>query len=164
MVDSTGLAAFQSGNTDAALASALDAARTYCGWHLWPSREEELEVWAEPTSLVLPTLKLTGVTSAVQGAETLDEADLYLTSSGLVTRKTGAWRCDIPAVVTFTHGHVTMPSDLADAIYGRASQRITNPRGLTRVDIDQVISESYGSGGSTAASDAALNPYRLPIA
>lgn len=160
MVDSAGLADHRAGDADTHLAAALDAARAYCGWHLWPARTETLEVDPDGDTLFLSTGQLTEVASVTQGDEELLPADLRFTALGVVTRREGCWLSE-PVEVEFTHGFVNMPNDLAGAIYALTSTRMAQRGGVVRVDIDQVLSETY-SADQGSVDESALAPYVLP--
>lgn len=93
---------------------ARSAARRFCGWHVTPVREGDVMKMDGPGSplLVLPTLRLIELTSVVENGVTLDVAnDLFVSTRGLVRKRSGAWWSGNygAIVVTMTHG---FPADI----------------------------------------------------
>lgn len=89
--------------------AARSAARRFCGWHVTPVREDDVVTLDGPGSalLVLPTLRLVELTGVVENGVALDVAtELYVSSRGLVRKRSGAWwsRHYGSIVVTMTHG------------------------------------------------------------
>ncbi|MCK0174800.1 hypothetical protein [Mycolicibacterium sp. F2034L] len=93
---------------------ALSAARSFCGWHVTPEREDEAVVFDGPGArlLALPTLRLVELTAVSEDGVELDLADLEVSARGLVRKRNGGWWSGRfgAIVVTMTHGY-----DEADA-------------------------------------------------
>jgi hypothetical protein len=91
----------------------LDALRSWCGWHIAPSRAETVEVESDGGSvLFLPSLLVTDVT------EVRDEAgdvvtDRRLRRAGFLR---GQWRCDELYSVDLVHGYDVLPTELAEIV------------------------------------------------
>lgn len=94
--------------TEVALAAAVRAARTYCGWHVAPLRTAQVVTIDGPESrlLVLPTLRLTELTALVEDGVTLDVDTLEWSSRGLVRKPgRGCWSGRFGGItVTMSHG------------------------------------------------------------
>lgn len=89
------------------LAAGLAAARRFCGWHVAPSSSTSVTLDGPGSRLlVLPTLKLSVLTSIIEDGNTIAVGDLYWSRRGLLHKKSGAWwSCHFGAIeVTMTHG------------------------------------------------------------
>jgi hypothetical protein len=109
------LAAFTQGRlsgddpgTADALASALAAARRFCGWHVTPVRITQAVTVDGPGSrlLVLPTLRLTELTEIIEDGVAVDVDSLEWSSRGLVRKSgQGCWTGRFGGIVaTMSHG------------------------------------------------------------
>lgn len=152
--------------------------RTYCGWHIAPSREETV-VLDGPGSqvLLLPSLYVTAIASVVEAGVELDPANDYQWSrSGVVNRWYGAtwpdagtcghgwWTSQLRGIeVTMTHGYETVPVEVTGVVQAIASRLIDNPSGLQQQTVGP-FSETYSGAGSAlgAAEEAILGKYLLP--
>lgn len=95
------------------LTAALGAARRYCGWHVTPVLTDPAVKLDGPGSplLVLPTLRLSALTSVTENGFALDLSALTWSTRGLVRKKSGArWSDKFGAIeVGITHGFEAAP-------------------------------------------------------
>lgn len=100
--------------TQRLLSTGLTAARRLCGWHVTGVREDDEVTIDGPGSalLVLPTLRLVELAGVVEHGVALDvETDLYVSTRGLVRKRSGArWSQHYSSItVTMTHGFDEAP-------------------------------------------------------
>lgn len=139
--------------------------RSYCGWHIAPTRTEELTLDGPGTcTLLLPSLHVTAIASITEDGIALVADDDYIWSaSGLVERvsTTTQYWSNKPRsiVINLTHGWTTSPPDVA-AIVQSLAARLALTSGL--------VSKTVGPFSETYAPDlfgyqrSALDRYRLP--
>ena len=152
------------------LASALAAARRYCGWHVTPVRDnDELTVDGPGRSVLsLPTLQLLDVSKVIEDGYLLDVSELrWSTPKGQVykigwgRRWTGAWN---GIDVTITHGFETAP-DFTEAVLSLLDRTARGAGSGAVRESAGVYSVQYESSGSAAAFSAAeklkLDSYRI---
>lgn len=99
--------------TQRQLDAALAAARTYCGWHVSPVLTGVELTLDGPGDrlLMLPTLKLTALTSISEDGVSVDLADLHWSARGLIAKKDGTYWSGMygSIIVVFSHGYATAP-------------------------------------------------------
>lgn len=97
---------------DVSAASAL--IRAYCGWHIAPSITETITLDGKGGSiLVLPSLRVTAITTVVADGVTLAASAYSWSQSGLVERVGGCWPRKLRSIaVTFTHGYAETPLEV----------------------------------------------------
>jgi hypothetical protein len=99
--------------TERQLDAALAAARNYCGWHVTPALTEQTYTLDGPGTsvLVLPTLRLTAVTSVTEDGTELDDSRIEWSSRGLIAKASGlAWTSKMGGItVTIDHGYASAP-------------------------------------------------------
>lgn len=109
---------------DARIAAVTDWVRGRCGWHIAPTVTETITLDGSGTRVVsLPSLHVTDVGEVTENGV---EVDVEWASTGLLRRRrfwTDRWRA---VEVTFTHGHQTVPADLAKVVV-EAALRIPAP-------------------------------------
>lgn len=95
------------------LTGAIAAARAYCGWHVIPERVGDEVVLDGPASplLVLPTLRLTGISQLSEDGTDIDVDTVEWSARGLVYKQnrvywTGKFR---GVTATINHGFTTAP-------------------------------------------------------
>lgn len=150
--------------TDTARATA--AARSYCGWHVTPVSADEEIVLDGPGSriLVLPTLKLTELTSVAENGVELDLADLSWSATGLVAKRDGSyWTDQFGAIaVTFSHGYASAPDfDHAVAVIAEAIASGRGDAALVRKRVDDVEYQWASGADSLAGTAGLLDKFRL---
>lgn len=159
--------AYLSGDPHAALVAAEAAVRSYCGWHVAPSKAETVTVWGDGAAVLLvPSLHVTEVAEVRVDGKVVD---------GYTWRVHGALhgRCLRGRVeVDMTHG---FPADspagevLRSTILAVAARAIASPSGVVRAQVGQ-ISETYSQTGFNQAGGVALldgematlDRYKLP--
>jgi hypothetical protein len=156
---------YQSKDPDQALAAALAAVRSYCGWHIAPSLTTTVDVWSpDGSSLFLNTRALTSITSVVQDAVTLPATSYIFDSFGVVSRTPGSYFSRLSrSTVTFVHGYTALPADVEQVVLGLAQRSINDTRGLVaRPGTGQGVILMEGHGPQLDESDKArLTPYAI---
>lgn len=141
--------------------------RSYCGWHIAPSRAD-VELTLKPsnaTVLTLPSLHVTEVTVEEDGVELTDD-EFAWDANGVLTRYPG-WCAEVD--VTFTHGYATVPADVQAVVQSIAQRAVNNPGSVVRVQ-DGPFSETYSQTGFNQslpialldAEKTILDHYRIP--
>lgn len=171
LVQSSELDAYLSGDSDAALVAAEAAVRSYCGWHVAPSKAETVTVRGEgEPALLVPSLHVTGVTEVRVDGKVVDDVSWYAHGALYSQRGYGRWCGRVE--VDMTHGYeANSPAGevLRSTILAVAARAIASPSGVVRSQVGQ-ISETYSQTGSNQAGGvvlldnekAALDPYLLP--
>lgn len=152
-----------------AIDGVLGAVRRWCGWHVFPVREDEVILDGPGTrSAQLPTLRLTKVSSVILNGGVLSDKEFSWSRRGWLTRASGVWPEDDQALtVTMTHGFNNAP-DLRRIVCATVANLATNPAGLTSLSVGD-RSEAYGPRGSALSTLGVLGTdidilslYRLP--
>lgn len=89
------------------LASALSAARRWCGWHVAPliSNDEVTVDGPGGKLLVLPTLRLTDLVTVIEDGTNIDLDGLHWSARGLVRKDYGSWSQRFGSItVVMSHG------------------------------------------------------------
>lgn len=149
---------------DERLAQAEALVRAFCGWHIAPSREATVTLYPDGSgTLLLPTLKLTSVTSVTEdGVAPLLTTDYRVYEHGEILRvPPWCWASSTAGVtVVFTHGYDPAPADVTAVVQAVGKRLHGNPSGLQ--------SKGTGPFTETYSTDllplerAALMKYRLP--
>lgn len=150
-----------------AIAAASAAARSWCGWHIYPSMtcRATLDTYGM-RSLWLPTSHLTGITALeVSGEETTDYS--WSRIGQLLPDETPP-RGLGTVEATYTAGFAALPADIATVVKDAVVRAVALSFGVTSesaggVSISYASAAAYGSagGGMTDADRAALAPYRV---
>lgn len=111
---------WQSSDPDTYLAMASREVRKYCGWHISPSvTETNVRRWFGERELVM--LKSTHVTAlssvTVDGQLLVADTDYWWDEPEGWLRRKPAFSHDKFAVVTFDHGHTTVPEDVKAVVF-----------------------------------------------
>lgn len=129
--------------------------RSYCGWHIAPSRDATETLRGIGSSpLMLRSLYVTAVDSIVDDGTTLILSDDYAWSPNGVILRAGYWGTG-DVVVSYTHGYDDPPAEVTAVVQAIAQRAVDNPRSLTRLQIGP-FSESYSATGSNQATGIAL--------
>jgi hypothetical protein len=135
--------------------AAAGAVRAECGWHIAPEVNETARVRGGSRILLLPTLKLTGVTSitdtdgnAVTGWEWFE--------SGVVELDFGSFPRVV--IVSFRHGYPACPAELLPVIAERA---VAQSSGRIRSESAGGVSVSMETGDDPTGTST-LARYRIP--
>lgn len=129
--------------------------RSYCGWHIAPSRAETFSVRvAREAAILLPSLHVTDVSSVTRDGTTLEADTYWWTSAGVVTGvEAGCWYGQV--VVSFEHGYDDAPPDVTAVVQAIAQRAVDNPRSLIRKRVGP-FEDGYSQTGSNQALPLAL--------
>lgn len=166
------LAAYQGGDAQTLLDQATALVRSWCGWHVTPSRTETVTLNGNGSpTLGLPSLYVTALTSVTDTDGTLLtlDTDYQWSTAGVLSRLGLGWVWGSGIAVTFTHGYDEVP-ELAAVIMAVASRAQKSPDGVTRVQEGLVV-EQYSQTTSGAGGGVSLLPhekdilrrYRVPV-
>mgnify|MGYP001561261361 CR=1 FL=1 len=123
----TALAEYQSGDPQAALDAAISLIQGYCGWHIAPSRDDDVVLDGSGHYIQsLPTLMLTAITDVVDDDVALTDDDYDWSEDGYMIRVTTStlsqstnargWTYKLRSVTaTITHGYAELPGELYSA-------------------------------------------------
>ena len=117
-----------------AVAAAEARVRTFCGWHIAPSRSETviLDGSGDP-SLHLPSMLVTAVASVVEDGVTLAATEYSWSVSGVLERAAGNWTSKWRAVeVNLTHGYAECPDDIRREISRLSAAGYATPPDLSK--------------------------------
>lgn len=127
----------QISDSDTRVQDALDGAsaaiRQYCGWHIWPPRDETLTVDGPGGRVLsLPTMNVTEVTSIIENGTTLtDGTDYRWSADGSVKRTHCRWTDDYRAIVVrFFHGY-DYAADVKQVLLSVVTRALSSPSGAT---------------------------------
>lgn len=145
---------------DARLEQAEAQVRSYCGWHIAPSRTEMVTLYPgfPVADLLLPSLYVTDVVSVTEAGVEVDPTMYLWKQNGIICRLYG-WPWGTQGVtVEFTHGYADVPADVTAAVQAVAA---LGSQGLLRSRTAGPFSETYASelGGFDASR---LDHYRIP--
>jgi hypothetical protein len=158
------------------LGAALKAARRYCGWHVTPVQTDTGVALDGPGGRVLslPTLQLVELTAVSEDGITLDVDDLYVSSAGLVRKKSGChWSCRYGGVVvTMEHGYVDATDwqsavlELVDRMSTLPGNVLGNSGPVARKRVDDVELQWALSVGTNESlfdliNHRLMDPYRI---
>lgn len=144
--------------------------RSYCGWHIAPSRADAVETLrgygGQP--LLLRSLHVTAVTSVVDGGTTLALTDDYVWNANGVIMRVGYWGTG-DVVVTYTHGYDEPPADVTAIVQSVAQRAVNNPGSLVRKQVGP-FGDTYSQTGFNQSLPIALldaekeilDHYRIP--
>jgi hypothetical protein len=153
------------------LAGVSSRIRDVCGWSI---SQETGAVFTRDTpcgrDLLLPTLRLTAVTSVVLNGTTLAASEYEWNSTGRLRRLAGWYTASAElrtVVATVTHGYPVgqIPESVRDTCLEYATRRVDTPGGVQkgfRID-DYSENPMAVSLTSQLESDARLAAYRLPV-
>lgn len=144
--------------------------RSYCGWHIAPSRADVVETLrgygAQP--LLLRSLQVTAVASVVDDGTTLVLTDDYIWQPNGVITRAGYWGTG-DVVVTYTHGYETVPAEVTAVVQAVAQRAVSNPGSLVRTQKGP-FADTYSQTGVNQSLPIALldaekdvlDHYRIP--
>lgn len=146
---------------DALLEQAEAKVRTYCRWHIAPSREETVTLYPDcySTVLFLPSLYVTDVSLVTEGVTDLATTDYAWRTNGIIKRVSGWWSPEDQGVtVTFTHGYDEAPPDVTAVVQELAA---IGSLGRLKSKSAGPFSETYSSDLNTVDASS-LSAYRVP--
>lgn len=142
--------------------------RSYCGWHIAPSRVDEVAVLPATLGQValLPSLHVTAVSSIAEDGTALDTTAYEWSANGVLTR---SWGWNSSVTVTFTHGYDEPPAEVTAVVQAVAQRAVDNPSSLVRVQkgpfADTYSQTGFNQSLPIALLDAEkeiLDRYRIP--
>ena len=144
----------------------VEAIRNYCGWHVWPERQETLTVDGEGgVVLTLPTLRVVEVDKVTENGTEADVDAYEWSASGDLKRVGGCWTTRWRGIaVELSHGYAVCPFSALVASVAREIADAAKVGG----PITKVGPFEFGDGGGGSASQAiltyrgTLDLYRLP--
>lgn len=159
------------------LDAALKTVRRYCGWRVTPTTVETLTLDGPGSRLLsLPTMHLVELQSITEDGVALTVGDLYVSSRGLVRKKSGAcWSCRYGALtVTMNHGYEDATDwqsavlDLVDRMSQMAGTAVGNSGPMVRKKVDDVeygwaltIGDPANQSLFDMINHTLVDPYRL---
>ena len=156
--------------TQRQLDAALAAARNYCGWHVTPVVADDEVVLDGPGNglLMLPTLRLTGLSAIAEDGVAVDVAEVQTSVRGMVRKNSGAlWTANFGGIaVTFSHGFdASAAADFEAAILSAISRGGFSADETPRVIGPFQYSDPASAGGVFTGSElAVLSRYRIESA
>lgn len=151
------------GVDEASWAAACEAVRSFCRWHVTPEIAETFTVAGQRGTLVsLPSLRVTSVTSVIDGGTAVLEPDW--TPDGLLYTSRSDRRT---VVVDVTHGYEDCPADVHAVLLNMVGAAVAVPAGAERLQSGPhgVTFSTAARSGASSLSEAhqvALGAYRLP--
>lgn len=146
-----------------ALDSATGTIQDECHWHIAPAATVTSRLRVTSSTLHLPTMHLTAVSSlSVAGSQPLvADRDFGWDETGRVELwwQIVGWRSTY-ATITYTHGWDTAPAGIVAVCLERAATMYDNPYGYLSETADTVTTV-YGR--ALTDLDYRLAPYRLPV-
>lgn len=143
--------------------------RSYCRWHIAPSRAAVVVTLLGHGGriLLLGSLQVTAVASVTEDGIALTSDDYTWQANGVLTRE-GRWAYGKDVVVTFTHGYAAPPPEVSAIVQSIASRAIQNPGSLVRTQ-DGPFADTFSQTGFNQslpmalldAERAVLAPYRI---
>lgn len=143
--------------------------RSFCGWHIAPSRTETVTVRGRGSkTLLLPSLYVTAVTSVTDdGTLLVDDTDYTWSDAGVITHAS-AFGTEL-VEVAYSHGYTTPPAEVEAIVQAVAQRAIDNPGSLIRTQ-DGPFSDTFSQTGSSQVAALSLldseketlRRYRVP--
>lgn len=151
---------------DDRLLQAEGLVRSYCGWHIAPSRDEAVSLRGRGDQvLTLRSLYVTAVSSVTSDGTALAVDDEYLWSTAGVLTAASTWAADAVVEVVFTHGYDDAPPEVTGVVQAVAQRAVNNPGSLAQEATGPFNSRHAGTGAALELLDAEkaiLDRYRLP--
>lgn len=148
------------------LEQAQELVRDYCRWHIAPNRPETVTLDGSGSAkLILPTLRLTAVTSITEDGTLIDPTEYTWAPNGVITRLCGWW-CSKPqsVVVIFEHGYETVPPVVIGVTRAIAQRAVDNGSSVVRQQAGPFSTQYAGDGASLGMFESEktqLGAYRL---
>lgn len=143
--------------------------RSFCGWHIAPSRTETVVVRGKGTAtLLLPSMYVTAVASVTIDGVALTLDDEYIWSQAGVLTHAGHWGTD-EVSVAMTHGYAAPPAEVTAIVQAVGQRAVDNPGSHVRTQVGP-FSNTYSTTGSNQVATLALldsekdalRRYRIP--
>ena len=145
---------------DGLLFEAEQQVRDYCGWHIAPSREEDLILDGPGgDTLLLPTMHLTDVTALTNGGDVIDVTNLQWSDAGIV--RLWYWTTELRGIaISIAHGYPQVPPDLAGVVRNIALRAKESGGVGLKAKSSGPFSETYADEYPT--EKAILDNYKIP--
>lgn len=162
LADLVDLESFLTGDEASILEQVSAAIRSFCGWHIAPSRSEDLTVDGKGSRLLwLPTMYLTGVSNVTSDGDVVDPDRYDWSATGYVELRHGWWSCRPRGVVaSVTHGYAEIPAEVVEVIVSVAARAVASPSGFTREQVGQVAFSHALSGEGVSGGVSLLGHER----
>ena len=150
---------------DAAIDAAVDAIRTYCGWHVWPERDETITLDGEGGSvLTLPTMHLADLAEIREHGAVVDASAYEWSRTGDVKRVAGRWTRRWRGLeVDLVHGYASVPAALRMLVVDSVADAVSSPAGApTAIGPFQWGTQMPASSRWLSEQRTILDRYRLP--
>lgn len=147
--------------------------RSYCGWHIAPSRTATLTLspiagWQRGTNrIILPSLYVTAISSVTLDGvvQTIGEEYTW-TAPGVDLADVGGWSDSL--VIAYTHGYTEAPKEVTAIVQSIAQRAVNNPGSLVRTQAGP-FADTYSQTGFNQSLPMALldaekdilRPYKL---
>lgn len=148
-----------------AIDAAVDAIRTYCGWHVWPQRDETLTLDGEGGSvLTLPTMHVTNIAEIREHGAVVDAPAYEWSRTGDVKRVAGRWTRRWRGIeVDLVHGYQKVPAALWALVLDSVADAVSNPAGApTAIGPFQWGAQIPASSRWLSEQRQILDRYQLP--
>lgn len=159
-------------STDDRLDQAEALVRSYCGWHIAPSRAATITRtpvagWLRGRSRIfLPSLHVTAVTVTLDDVTQVAEGEYTWASPDSFISDIAGWSDSL--ALTFTHGYTDVPAEVAGVVQSIAQRAVNNPGSLVRTQAGP-FADTYSQTGFNQSLPLALldaekdilRPYRL---
>lgn len=146
------------------LEQAEGVVRSYCGWHIAPSRTETVTVRSRGSAVVpLPSLHVTAVASVTRDDAALVLDDEYVWSEAGVLTVAYRWAT---LVVEFTHGYEDVPPEVTGVVQAVAQRASDNPGSMLQEAAGPFNERRAGTGAALEllpTEKTILDRYRLPV-
>ncbi|MFC9514623.1 hypothetical protein ACFTSD_02735 [Nocardiaceae bacterium NPDC056970] len=165
-----GLIAADDPRAEGLLRGVVDAVRSYCGWHVFPVREDTLTVDGTGGKLLqLPSTRVVEVTEVAEDDEPLPQSAYRWSADGTLSKRVGCWSREFRSVtVTLRHG-VQDTADLTLLVLQVAARLGSSPMGWTREQVGGInvshglVDGAAGTVSFLAEEYARLDPYRAVL-
>lgn len=143
--------------------------RSYCGWHIAPSRLDTATFASDwSLKLLLPSMFVTAIASVAVDGTVLDSDSYGFTSNGVLTlRGWGYWPGE--TVVSFTHGYTVPPPEVTGVVQAVGQRAVSNPGSATRMQAGPFLMSPSLTGAGQAvplalldSEKSILDAYRIP--
>lgn len=165
LADPGQLTEWRDGDPALLLAAAEAAVRTYCGWHIAPTRTDTFVVnGTGATVLPLPTMHLTAVDSLTEDGAEVEVANVQWSAAGYLYRP-APWTTRLRGVsAQVQHGYADVPLEVQAVVLSVAARGAATPDGAVRQQVGSVSLSFTGAGGVALLEheQAVLDRYRLP--
>lgn len=161
--DTTQLTSYRDGDPTLALSMAEALVRGHCGWHIAPSRTEDVVVDGSGTTVLgLPTLHLTDLVSVTANGTAVPLEEVEWSAAGYLVRPAGWGSRARGVLATITHGYSEVPPEVQGVVLSIAARVMASPDGAVRQQVGQV-SVTYTQAGFNALAGLTLLDHEQAV-